>query len=56
MYQQGDKFQFTRMPALGLKGDGATVYFQHDLNNDGWPDVIASYNPYWNIKMGPVIP
>ncbi|MDP6353959.1 MAG: FG-GAP-like repeat-containing protein [Planctomycetota bacterium] len=56
VYQQGDKFQFKRMPALGLEGDGATAYFQHDLNNDGWPDVIASYNPYWNIKMGPVIP
>ena len=30
--------------------------YAFDVNGDGWPDIVSSYQPFWNILFGPVLP
>jgi ribosomal protein S30 len=57
IYRQGDSFVFTKARKIELSEKGlfpATLY-AFDVNADGWPDVVSSYQPFWNIALGPLL-
>ncbi|MDA0837010.1 MAG: VCBS repeat-containing protein [Planctomycetota bacterium] len=58
IYKQQKGFVFARAVKLSLIEEGVfpATLFAHDVNADGWPDVVSSYQPYWNIAFGPLLP
>jgi len=58
IYQQEKGFVFAKavnLSGLSEKGACPATLFAHDVNADGWPDVVSSYQPYWNIAFGPLL-
>ena len=59
IYRQEKGFVFAKaakLSSLSEKGLVPATLFAHDVNADGWPDVVSSYQPYWNIAFGPLLP
>jgi len=59
IYRQEKGFVFAKavkLSGLSEKGACPATLFAHDVNADGWPDVVSSYQPYWNIAFGPRLP
>ncbi|MDP6358414.1 MAG: VCBS repeat-containing protein [Planctomycetota bacterium] len=57
IYRQQRGFVFARAAKLSRLEEGVipATLFAHDANADGWPDVVSSYQPYWNIAFGPLL-
>jgi hypothetical protein len=54
-YRQGQNFRFEKAVKIDLRnGDGRAQLFAYDVNSDGWGDVVSSYQPFWNIRLGPI--
>jgi len=57
-YRQEKGFVFAKavkLSGLSEKGLLPATLFTHDVNADGWPDVVSSYQPFWNIAFGPLL-
>jgi hypothetical protein len=57
IYRQQKGFVFARAVKLSRieKAVFPATLYAHDVNADGWPDVVSSYQPYWNIAFGPLL-
>jgi len=56
VYRQGENLTFEKAVKIDLKnGDGRAQLFAHDVNGDGWVDIVSSYQPFWNIRFGPIL-
>ena len=48
------KYIFEKSLEVNLdNGDDRGLLYSYDINNDGWADIISSYQPFWNLKLGP---
>jgi hypothetical protein len=57
IYRQDKGFAFTKAVEIDLPCEGRfpARFFVHDVNADGWPDVVSSLHPFWNVKFGPLM-
>lgn len=57
VYRQDGKFRFVKAVRIDLPYQGRfrASFFVHDINVDGWPDVVSSLHPFWNVQLGPIL-
>lgn len=55
IYRQTANFKFKKSARVNLLHSMEAIHlYACDINQDGYPDVISSYQPFTNIKMGPI--
>ncbi|MBN1864237.1 MAG: VCBS repeat-containing protein [Victivallales bacterium] len=55
IYLQNAGYKFERARHVRLRRSKEASYlYACDINADGFPDVVSSYQPFTNIKMGPL--
>ncbi|HUV38210.1 MAG TPA: VCBS repeat-containing protein [Planctomycetota bacterium] len=54
IYRQGPDLRFEPRIRVKLRnGDRRARLYAVDVNGDGRPDVVSSYQPFWNLRLGP---